>query len=306
MKIINDTLKKHNLIPLRYEKRGKSFIVEADNGNKYVIKKKNNNSEIYNYLNSRSFNYYPENIGNNNDEYDIFTYVDEYSIPPEQKIVDLIDLVSLLHNKTTHYKEITEDEYKKIYEDIDNNIIYLKEYYNDIITIIDTKVYMSPSEYLFARNYTKIISSLEFCKQELDKWYEKVKNSQKKRLVIIHNNLSLEHFLRNDNSYLISWDKSRIDMPIFDLYKLYKNDGLDIEFSSILKRYESKYPLFEEERELLFILMSLPDKIEFIGNEYDCCVNVTRMIDFIYKTDVIISPYYTKKEEPHQNKEKEN
>lgn len=296
MKIINDTLKRYHLKPTRYQKSGRSFIVDTEEG-KYVIKDKVHNEDIYCYLNSRSFNYYPKNLSSQDDEYDVFDYIEEYPIPEEQKMLDLIDLVSLLHNKTTHYKEITEDEYKKIYEDITNNIAYLEGYYSDIITIIESKVYMSPSEYLFARNITKVFSALSFCKEELENWYEKVKNSQKKRLVIIHNNLRLSHFLRNDNSYLISWDKSRIDIPIFDLYKLYKNDGLEIEFSSILKRYERSYPLLEEERQLLFILMSLPERIEFISNEYECCSKVTRMIDFIYKTESIISPYYTKKEE---------
>lgn len=296
MKIINDILKKYNLRPNRYEKNGHSYIVNTDEG-KYVLKQHIDKDDIYYYLNSRSFHYYPKNLNNTNEQFDIFEYIDEYSIPKEQKVIDLIDLTALLHSKTTHYKEITEDEYKKIYEDITNNIEYLNGYYNDIITIIDTKVFPSPSEYLFARNITKIFAALSFCKKELDNWYDKVKNSHKKRLVIIHNNLKLSHFLRNNNSYLISWDKSRIDMPIFDLYKLYKNDGLDIEFSSILKRYERNYPLLEEERQLLFILMSLPDKIEFIDNEYECCKAVTRMIDFIYKTESIISPYYTKKEE---------
>lgn len=282
---------------MRYLKKGKTTIVDTNEG-KYVLKDKIHNEHIYEYLNSRSFNYYPKNISSNSDDYDIFEYIENYSIPQEQKAVDLIDLVALLHNKTTHYKEVTEDDYKKIYEDITNNILYLESYYNDLITIIDTKVYTSPAEYLFARNYSKLLASLLFCKDELEKWYEIVKKSQKKRLVVIHNNLKLEHFFRNNNSYLISWNKSRIDSPIFDLYKLYKNDGLNIEFSSLLKRYERSYPLLEDERKLLFILMSMPDNIEFIGNEYDSCMKVSNMIDYIYKTESIISPYYTKKEEP--------
>lgn len=296
MKIINDTLKKYNLRPTRYEKNGRSFIIDTEKG-KYVVKPKVSNQDIYHYLNSRSFYYYPKNISNGEDDFDIFNYIEEYSIPDEQKMIDLIDLVSLLHNKTTHYKETTEDEFKKIYEDITNNINYLEGYYSDLITVIETKVFMSPSEYLFARNITKIFSALAYCKGELEKWYEKAKNIQKKRLVILHNNLKLEHFLRNDNSYLISWDKSKIDLPIFDLYKLYKANGLEVEFSSVLKRYEQSYPLLEEERQLLFILMSLPDRIELIGNEYECCTKVTRMVDFIYKTENLILPYYAKEEE---------
>ena len=296
MKTINDLLKKYDLHPNRYEKSGKTYIVDTPEG-RFVVKEKTKNQEIYRYLDSRAFNYYPNNISSLEDEYDIFSYIEEYAIPDEQKVIDLMDLVALLHNKTTHYKEVSEDEYKKIYEDIQNNIQYLESYYNDVITVIESKIYPSPYEYLFARNITKIFSALIFCKENLEKWYESVKNSQKKRLVIIHNNLRLEHFLRNDNSYLISWDKSRIDMPIFDLYKFYKAEGLHLEFSSLLKRYERNYPLSNEERNLLFILMSLPDKIDFIGTEYELCEKVTRMVDTLYKTEMIISPYYTEKEE---------
>ena len=121
MKIINDILKKYNLRPNRYEKNGHSYIVNTDEG-KYVLKQHVDKDDIYYYLNSRSFHYYPKNLNNTNEQFDIFEYIDEYSIPKEQKVIDLIDLTALLHSKTTHYKEITEDEYKKIYEDITNNI----------------------------------------------------------------------------------------------------------------------------------------------------------------------------------------
>lgn len=83
-------------------------------------------------------------------------------------MLDLIKLVSLLHNKTTHYKEVDFADYKTIYETLSNNIEYLYSYYNDIITLIETKVYMSPSEYLLARNISKIFGSLNFSKQELE------------------------------------------------------------------------------------------------------------------------------------------
>lgn len=297
MKKINDLLRKYSIKPYRYTKEGKITIIDTTN-NKYVIKENNNNqNKIYNYLKSRNFNYYPKILNDNSDDYKIMEYIEEYNIPAEQKIIDLIDLTALLHNKTTHFKEIDEDEYKEIYEDINNNIIYLKSYYNDLINIIDTKVYPSPSEYLLARNISKINSSLRFAEHELEEWYEIVKKSNKKRLVVLHNNLNLDHFLRNDNSYLISWEKSKIDIPIFDLYKLYKRVGLDFEFTEILKRYEKNYPLLKEERKLLFILMALPDVIEFTDDEYLNCKQVGKMVDLVYKTEMIISPYYSKEGE---------
>ena len=57
----------------------------------------------------------------------------------------------------------------------------------------------------------------------------------------------LEHYLKDENKpYLISWDKSRQDMPIYDLVSLYKNNYLDFEFTSLLKIYLSKYPLTKD------------------------------------------------------------
>lgn len=295
MRKINDVLKKYALKPHRYKKEGNVVIVDTDQG-KYVLKEKKGNRKIFNYLNSRNFDYYPNFISDNNEDYDVMEYIEEFEIPADQKLMDLVDLASLLHSKTTHYQEVDEDDYKEIYEDINNNIIYLNSYYNDLINIIDSKVYMSPAEYLLARNISKIFAALGYSKGELDSWYEIVKNSQKKRLVVLHNNLDLSHFLRTDESYLISWNKAKIDMPIFDLYKLYKRNGLQFEFSEVLKRYEKNYPLLPEEKKLLFVLMALPDKVEFGKDEYENCKETNRMIDFVYKTEMLISPYYAKKE----------
>lgn len=287
---INDELDKYELKPLKYIKKNNVFIIETEKGS-FVFKKRVD-TPIYNYLNSRNFNYYPEVLSNNDDEFEITKYIDNIDMPREQKITDMIDLVSLLHRKTTHYKEIDEDDIKKIYEDISNNIEYLYSYYNDIMTIIESKVFMSPPEYLLARNISKVYEALNFCKTEISSWYELVKDKKKERLVVLHNNLSLDHFIRSDLPYLISWDKAKIDLPIFDLYKLYKKHSLDFDFSYILQRYEKEYPLKEEERKLLFILMALPDKIEFTSSNYTLCVRINNFIEELYKTEAIISPYY--------------
>jgi len=296
MREINELLKKYEIKPHRYIKEGRVVVVDTDQG-RFVIKEKCGKKKIFDYLNSRSFDYYPKVIDENNQAYDLMEFVEDFEVPLDQKFMDLIDLVSLLHSKTTHYQETDEDDYKEIYEDISNNIIYLNSYYNDLINIIDTKVYMSPAEYLLARNISKIFAALNFAKGELEAWYEIVKKSHKKRLVVLHNNLELSHFLRNTQSYLISWDKSKIDIPIFDLYKLYKRNGLQFEFSEVFNRYEKNYPLLPEEKKLLFILMALPDKVEFSNDEYDNCKKVNIMVDFVYKTEMLISPYYTEKGE---------
>ena len=295
MHSVNEILKSCDLKPRKYSKEGKVLFVETEK-DKYVIKEKKDNDYIYEYLVSRNFDYMPTLIGSD-DRYYVTKFIDSYNIPEEQKIVDLIDLVSLLHNKTTHYKEVTLDDYKEIYEDLKNNVEYLYTYYMDLISIIESHVFMSPCEYALARNISKVFNTLGFINEELDKWYDIVKIKKKKRNVVIHNNLRLDHFIEGNKNYLISWDKSKIDLPIFDIYKLYLNHGLEYDFSSIFKRYEKNYPLSIDERKLFFILILLPKKVLLNKSEYENTIEVSNMIDFIYKTENFISPYYSKERE---------
>ncbi len=282
---INEILKRYSLVPTRYEKNGKANIIDTNNG-RYVYKESKIDKEILSYLKSRNFDYMPKFINNiKEDEYQITEYLQDYNIPKEQKILDLIFLVSLLHSKTTHYKEIDLNDYEEIYEDIDGNLDYLYSYYTDIITIIESKVFMSPSEYLLARNISKIYESIDNCKNQLESWHELIKNKRKQRNVVLHGNLNLNHFIRNENSYLISWDKAKIGSPVFDLYKLYRKHVLDFDFEDILNEYELHYPLMEDEKKLLFVLISMPNLIEFEGTEYNMCTKISKEIDILYKSE---------------------
>lgn len=287
MKQIHDFLKAHNIKPTRYQKQGKVYFIEVD-GSYYAVKKKENMENIYDYLSLRNFPYYPPVL--TSEDFEITKKIEDMKYPLEQKIMDLVDVVALLHSKTSFYKEIESDYFKKIYEDIMGNIEYLEEYYSDMITMIEKEVYMSPSSYLLARNISLFFDSLYYAKENIKSWYEEVSSKNKIRYVVLHNNLSLDHFLKNESSYLISWDKSKIDIPIFDLYKLYKRHALDYDFEVLLKEYEKKYPLLDEERKLLFILISIPNKLT-IGDEYESCKQFTKEIDLLYKTRKWISSY---------------
>lgn len=285
-------LKENNINPKCFKKVKSAILVN----NEYVLKENKGNNKVFSYLDARNFNYYPSNKVLS-DKYVLYEYLKDYDISSDERAIELINLVSLLHSKTTRYNSVSIDDYKKIYEDIDNKINKLYSYYNDLNELIEQEIYMSPSNYLLVRNISKIYSSLNYCKNELDNWYELVKESKKERVALIHNNLSLEHLIRNENSYLISWDKSKFDNPIYDLYNFYKNNYEKIEFSSLLEIYQKRYPLKQNELKLFFILISLPDKIEFTNNDFNNCKLVDKILDYLYKTDNIISPYYPKDKE---------
>lgn len=297
MKLINDLVKEYK--PTGYNAKGKVIIVNGKD-NKIVVKERIN-GDVYDYLKSRDFKYYPKIIKNSN-KYQLTEYIEEISIPQEQKILDMIDLVSLLHNKTTYYKEIDIDEYKKIYEDISNNIEHLTNYYTDMITIIENNVYPSPSEQVLENNISLVLSSLNYAKDELDNWLKLIETKTKQRLVLLHNNLDLNHYIKADRPYFISWDKATIGIPIFDLYKLYKKYFNIFDFDIIFRRYESKYQMLEEEKKLLFILITLPNKIELNDTEYKNTIKISNMIESINKTNILLNEYSKAKEENKTNK----
>ncbi len=269
-------------------KKGKCIIVQIDD-KKYVIKEKNDNIySTYEYLSSRGFKNYP-NIVIKNDLYNVYEYIDEISSPLEQKAYDLINIISMLHSKTTYYKQMDIDEYKTIYENISNIIEDRIIFYNNLINRIEIKLFLSPSEYLIERNISKILGALEYSKKNINNWYDLVKTKGKKRVVTLYNNIDLDHVIRNKDVYLVSWDKSKEDIPIYDLYNFYLKYSNILDFKDILKHYEDRYKLLEEEKMLFNILISIPKEIEFNNSEIINCKNLKKIIDSIYRSEVIVS-----------------
>ncbi len=286
MKTINDLLRKNNIHAVRYKKNGKCLIVNNDS-KKIVIKK--NKTNIYEYLEYRNFNNYPNIFIDSG--YELMDYITEIDIPKEQKMVDLINVVSSLHRKTTYYKKINESNIESLYEEIKKKIEDIKLYYDSIMYSVETSIYMSPSYYLLARNISFVYEMIEYCNNNIEKWYKNIKNTDKIRVSIIHNNLSLEHFINNT---LISWDNSKISLPVFDLYKLYLNTYNEYDWDELLNIYSINYPLKEEEIFLFKTLISIPLKISITTIEIDNVKEVSKKINYLKSTYEFVT---TKKDE---------
>lgn len=285
--------------PYRYTIRGNVLILETTSGD-FVIKEKNNEKsmrELYAYLMSRNFTNFPKLVDEARNDVNVYEYLESVTMPIEQKALDMIDLISQLHNKTTFYKTVTEDTFKEIYDAIKSNIVYLKGYYNTTYEEIKKEIYMSPSHYLFIRNAYKIFASLDFCENELEEWFSLVKNQNKKRVCLIHNHLSLEHFLKKDKEYLISWEQARIDTPVMDLVSFYQQEYFSVNFDILFSRYFEKVKLNTDEKKLLFLLISLPKKIVFSDNEFATCENVRESLDYLFITENLVRPYYAVEQE---------
>ena len=267
-----DVLNKYSIKPLYYQKKKHVDIITCSNG-RYVIKK-TNNSNIYEYLRVRNFNNFPNSITNNTDSYEIVDYIDDIEVPMEQRAQDLIYLTSILHAKTTFYKNLDTDTIKEIYEKIVNMQTDVYQYYMNIQDIIETEVYMSPSHYLLIRNISFFYKCIRLSKEYIDKWYDIIKDKKRLRYAMTHGNLDSSHIIENEDIYLISWDKAKIDNPIYDLNNLYRNNFIRLDLIDMLNIYESKYELSHDEKYLLFSLVLIPNRLEVMDTEYLNVVNV--------------------------------
>jgi hypothetical protein len=284
--LLRNVIKKQCPSVRRYEIRKKAVIYTSLDGKTFVAKKNNKNNILntYNYLNSRGFGYVPRLVYQDNDAY-VYEYVNDCLTPSEQRISDVIKMDALLHNKTVYYKETSLDEVKEIYEKLNEKIDDVFNYYDELVTKIESFYYASPSEYLLIRNCSMIFSCLDFCKRRLEKWYEIASNKNKKREVLLHNNLDPSHLIRNDENILISWDYAVRDLPIYDFIKLYKNNYDKYDFSELYKEYSRRFPLLEEERLLMFVILFIPWKIEFDSSELKTTTKVGKLYNYLFTTD---------------------
>lgn len=267
-------------------------IIDTDKG-KFVVKKnKHCNRELFRYLETKNFVNFV-NAYSYGDDYEIYPYVNNINLTDEERALDIVYIISLLHNKTTFYKTNDGDLIKKIYEEFNDKLTYLSNYYDNMKTIIEEEKYTSPSGYLLLRNSTIIYRCIDEAKYFIDKWYQLIKEKKNYRVATCHNNLELDHLLKEDNSYLISWDKACKCSPIYDVLSLYKSVYEKVDFFSLFEIYNTKYPLLEEEIYLLFALMLIPDKVLLSSREIINTKNVYELTNYLMITSNFISNYHS-------------
>ena len=282
MNNIYEIIKKYRIHPVSYLKIGKVTIIK-DKNKSYVIKLNTNNYDIYKYLESRGFFLFPACINNYSDSYDILEYIPDILTNKEQKINDLIKTLSLLHNKTIYLRDANLDEIKAKYEQLDNDINKTRKYYLELNDLIDQELFFSPSKYLLIRNISTIYFLLDYAKNNLDKWYKKIINEKSIRISLLHNNVDISHLINNENKYLISWDYSYFESPIYDFISFYKKYFSYLSLNNALMLYEEENKLLPLEKEFLLINLSIPKLIELTSDTYSDTIKINNEIKYLNK-----------------------
>lgn len=276
--------------------KNRAKIIEEDN-TKYILKPSEKNiEELFEYLRTRNFNNIPKIIDKTDNGFK-YEYINEVKKNNYNKHLDLARVLSNLHYKTAYYKDVSKNKYREIYEKLSDKIEYIEDYYTKLIEKIEMEIYPSPSHYLIQRNYSIINGAINYSKKELKSWFKLVENKPKERVVVVHNNPKLEHLINGEEDYLINWDNYVVDTPILDLYKLYNDDKINSNFTSVYEEYSKEFTLTKEEKKLFFILISIPPKIEELDNELLNTKNIKQIINKIYYTNELITSINLKEEE---------
>ena len=220
-----------------------------------------------------------------------------------EKLLDYIRVISLLHIKTSYYKEVNNLEYNFIYEELLSKINDTRNYYESLINGIESREYMSPIEYLIARNISLILYIINICFDLLEKYYSIVKGKSNIRVVTLYNNDIANVVKTKDSIYLTDFNSSYIDSPIYDILFIYNNYYNYIDLDTILNTYIKVFKLSEEELLLIKILVLLPSKIR-IGTEVNDMIITKNIMNKIYKSLKILES--NKEETSKTKKQKDN
>ncbi len=247
-------------------------IVTTEKG-KYFLKKQKHYEQkrVYKLLEERGFEYFLKPLTVLSSKEEVFSFIKEKQYHSEEKAIDMMHVLSLLQNKTTFYKEISLDEIKEIYEKNKEELQYLYNYYEDLEERFFKEVYPSPTVYLFQRNISLLFESLSFSRNTLEKWYEKMIQKKRSRMVLVHHKFVLSHLLEAEIPRLISLDQLQYGLPIEDLLTFFKEHCLEQDLEMLFSIHQKKYPFQEEEFLLFSSLLAKPDKLEIQNSSCFSC-----------------------------------
>ena len=73
--------------------------------------------------------------------------------------------------------------------------------------------------------------------------------------------------------------------------------SLDINTNFLVLYFIASFAVFNVPKQLFFIAVSIPFTVDFKGSEVKVYQNLREVLDYVYKTEELIRPYYTVEKE---------
>lgn len=140
----------------------------------------------------------------------------------------------------------------------------------------EQKWYMSPFEWEFVQYFNEFYKAYEYALRTFTMWKNTILESNKIRTVLLHGNVSRDHFVYDEKGYgyFINFEQSRFGASYQDLLpffsktlRTYPIQGED--YTTWLTTYMKSYPLTESEILLLKSYLAHPGFIITLLNRYD-------------------------------------
>lgn len=212
----------------------------------------------------------------------IMPYVDDvYSGLLELKIKFYFETLSYLHNKSFYSIKINQTYFETLQKDINKIICERIEYYDQMMSNFEKIAMRSPSQWMFVMNYYRIYYALCHAKNYLAQYLEETKNYSCIRVCLTYQNFSYEHMCLK-NKLLLSIDKMKIDLPIYDLFNVYqKIPDILFDLDCFSECYLVNVELKKDEKLLLSCLLNIVPIIQFNMDEIDNIIKLSRLMYYL-------------------------
>lgn len=258
--------------------KGNYYIIYND-FNKYLLKKKNNLKLVkYNLPLIKSSN-----------EYEIYKYYDDI-YNKKDKLNKIILLLNSIQLESIIYKNI---DYEKIYNDLNNNINSLMNYYLKLQDELECILYPRFDYLLLIENISMFYKILSKAKEINEYWYS-INDNIRSSLCL--NNISMNNFIVNDKTYIIDSSSITEDLVINDYIKIYR-DNYDI-----FDLFNDNFKLNEKELFLFLTYISIPNKIVLFDNVCDNVKIIKEELNYVRKTLNLVLEKYKENEKADKNK----
>jgi len=210
-------------------------------------------------------------------------------IVKELKLRQYFYLLAMIHNRSYYSLKVNIGYFKSMIEQLNEMIVARLEYYTNKLQQFEFNYFKSPAEWEFALNFPLFIKQLEQSRNFLSLFENISESLTSVRLSLVYMNFNVKHISLQANM-LLSIDKIRIDLPIYDLYDLFLHqDTMVYENGLLVESYLHKFMLYDYERVLLACLLTCIPLLEFSKDEVDNVIRITKLLNYIDSSQQFIT-----------------
>jgi spore coat protein YsxE len=188
-----------------------------------------------------------------------------------------------IHRKSLKEVEVKEEELTNYYKAIKKHLEKQREFLQSYVEICEDEWYMSPFQLQFCTYFHETMQACWFAQTQLEKWYEKVKETKKWRVAVVHGNAALSHYVHDQkgNSYFLSFERSHIAPPLSDVLIFFRKylrtyPIMCDDCVSWFLEYQQFFPIHDGEMALFLSYLAQPEAMYRIVHQY---ANRSKKID---------------------------